>query len=169
MFSSHGILLFRSFLYPKHKLAECTITHPFCSNSCRTRCLLLYCDTIPLDDSELLSNASRSAMRTSKMVFFIYGAALGKPLLGKYFELPKRSAPKRNVIFDIEYRQLTDVSLAFLGIIQLSTPFAFQIFAYRYLDTEKHRITRIQPFSGPYHFLKSSPIDKEKLLFKTVK
>lgn len=44
------------------------------------------------------------------MCSFIYGCALSKPILGPYFELPKKHPPQRNLIFDSEYRDITDVS-----------------------------------------------------------
>lgn len=44
------------------------------------------------------------------MCSFIYGCALSKPILGPYFELPKKLPTQRNLIFDSEYRDITDVS-----------------------------------------------------------
>lgn len=47
------------------------------------------------------------------MCSFIYGCALSKPILGEYFELPKRHSPNRNLIFDGNYRKITDVNIHF--------------------------------------------------------
>lgn len=43
------------------------------------------------------------------MCSFIYGCALSEPILGKYFELPKPYPPKRDLIYDRNYRKITDV------------------------------------------------------------
>lgn len=45
-----------------------------------------------------------------EMCSFVYGCALSKPILGPYFELPPKYPPQRNLIFDSEYRDITDVS-----------------------------------------------------------
>lgn len=44
-----------------------------------------------------------------KMCSFIYGCALSEPILGQYFELPKKHPPNRNLIYDKSHRQITDV------------------------------------------------------------
>lgn len=46
----------------------------------------------------------------SRMCSFMYGCALSKPILGPYFELPRKFSTQRNLMFDSEYRDITDVS-----------------------------------------------------------
>lgn len=43
------------------------------------------------------------------MCTFIFGCALTEPILGPYFELPKKQPPKRNLIYEENYRKITDV------------------------------------------------------------
>lgn len=43
------------------------------------------------------------------MCSFIFGCALNEPILGPYFELPKKNPPNRNLIYDENYRKITDV------------------------------------------------------------
>lgn len=127
------------------------------------------------------------------MCSFIYGCALSKPILGVYFELPKKYPPKRNLIFDMEHRDITDVSfyLAFFlssffpsfflffihsflhffhhffhhfflhSFLRFFLPFfildfnfyqlnphLFQVFAYRYMDTEKYVVKDIHIYKN---------------------
>lgn len=44
------------------------------------------------------------------MCSFIYGCALSDPILGPYFELPKKQPSNRNLIYDKPHRKITDVS-----------------------------------------------------------
>lgn len=43
------------------------------------------------------------------MCSFIYGCALSEPILGPYFELPKKQPQNRNLIYDKSHRHITDV------------------------------------------------------------
>lgn len=45
------------------------------------------------------------------MCSFVYGYALSPPILGCHFELPKKRPSKQNLIFDKDYKKVTDVSL----------------------------------------------------------
>lgn len=82
------------------------------------------------------------------MCSFIYGYALSAPILGKYFELPKKNPINHKIIFDEDFKSITDVCLVKLlcGFVYNSVWLAFQVFAYRYIDTEKYVVKHIQPF-----------------------
>lgn len=44
------------------------------------------------------------------MCSFIYGYALSPPILGEYFELPRNKPPKQNLLFDEDWKKVSDVS-----------------------------------------------------------
>lgn len=43
------------------------------------------------------------------MCSFVFGCALAEPILGPYFELPKKNPPNLKLIYDENQRKITDV------------------------------------------------------------
>lgn len=84
------------------------------------------------------------------MFSFVYGYALGAPILGKYFELPKKNPINHKIIFDEDFKSITDVWRNFTNcwafFVINSVLLVLQVFAYRYIDTEKYVVKDIQPF-----------------------
>lgn len=57
------------------------------------------------------------------MCSFIYGCALSEPILGDYFELPKKVPPNRDLIYDKNHRKITDVIILLLDIYKKVSSF----------------------------------------------
>lgn len=111
------------------------------------------------------------------MCSFVYGYALSPPILGKYFELPQKTPSRPKLLFEEDFRVITDVcilltlvsilveqivftlsSFANSGINNEETTqyfLGFQIFAYRYIDTEKYVVRDIQQYRSCDELLES--------------
>lgn len=53
------------------------------------------------------------------MCSFIFGCALSEPVLGPYFQLPKKMVSNYNLIHDMNQQNITDVSMILIQHLKL--------------------------------------------------
>lgn len=91
-------------------------------------------------------------LKLIEMCSFVYGYALGAPILGKYFQLPKKNPTNHKIIFDEDFKSITDVWWNIINccvsLFTNSILLCFQVFAYRYINTEKYVVKDIHPFKS---------------------